>query len=92
LNTVAYEDSNNNPPFSNNAALQVVPSFVDSTHYDFHQLSGSPTAGVGTTVTDTNWGTISNTNLGAFDGSFATPSIIGTNIPAGVTITGVTIH
>lgn len=70
LHTVAYADANNSPPYSNNVAVQLVPTFVDEAHFDFHQLTGSQLVGVGTTVTDTTWGTVGNTNLGAYDGSF----------------------
>jgi hypothetical protein len=67
--TVTYADTNYSPPFSNNVALDVDPQYVSETGFDFHLRSTSPLIGAATSVTDSTWGTISNTNLGAFDGS-----------------------
>jgi hypothetical protein len=71
--TAAYAEANNNPPFAHNSALSVDPQYLSESGLDFHLLTGSPMIGAATSVTDTTWGTISNTNLGAFDGSFAAP-------------------
>ena len=68
--TIPYMDINFSPPFASNTNLIADPVFVNPSGYDLHLQTTSPLVGAGISIMDTTWGTISNTNLGAFDGSF----------------------
>jgi len=79
-------ESNLNPPWSNNLTYAVVPLYGNASSYDFHLVATSTLLGQAATVTDSTWGTIGNTNIGAFDGTFAGGSQLsaGTAVTAGV--------
>ncbi|HMC62406.1 MAG TPA: hypothetical protein VKJ01_24635, partial [Candidatus Solibacter sp.] len=65
--TLVQAESLYNPPFSHNKGLDVVPEFVDDASFDFHLAGGSPLAGAGTRIQDTEWGYPGGkVDLGAF--------------------------
>jgi hypothetical protein len=64
---LAYADDVYKPPFSYNKGLDVVPQFIDEPNFDFHLNLGSPLIGVGTSITDIDWGSSTGvTDIGAF--------------------------
>lgn len=86
---VATMDSSLNPPWSNNNTYAVLPSWINSSSYDFHLSYTSVLVGAATSVTDSGWGTIANANIGAFDGSFSS----GISLSGGITISkGITVQ
>lgn len=73
LVTLTYAEANYAPAWAHNAALSVLPvNFVDVANMDFH-LADSNLVGVGTQVTDANYGYrfASPISLGAFGANLA---------------------
>ena len=67
LQSITYADEHF-PPFSFNDGLNVAPQFVNETAFaDMHLTAASLMRGAGRAVTDWTWGTIGQTDLGAFD-------------------------
>jgi len=65
--TLAYADTEYNPPFSHNKGLDVNPQFVDESKLDFHLKRDSRLIGAGTAIKDLVWGsTTGKIDLGAY--------------------------
>jgi hypothetical protein len=85
--TVATAITNQSTYFTN-TNLAITPAFIDQDNNDFHLKSTSGMIGAGTSITDSTWGTIGETDIGAFkyyliSGSGSTPSPV-----TGIKITG----
>jgi len=73
--TLAYADANYSPPFIKNKGQDVVPGFVGESNLDFHLRPGGALIGAGTSVNDSDWGSITGTpDLGAYGIATATQS------------------
>ena len=68
LVSLLYADTNLTSTFSANKGLDVNPAWVSPTpgSEDYHLGTASPLVGQGAVVDDSNWGTIQETDLGAY--------------------------